>query len=75
MIRFLMLLIVALAVAIVMPGCEEDGATTAADLGIEEGQRPKSGEPRAPPGPGDGSFQESTEDDVPSNVPDEPSDD
>ena len=75
MIRFLMLLIVALTVAIMMPGCEDDGATSAADLGLQEGTRPKTAEPRAPPGPGDGSFQESTVDDVPSDVPDEPSDD
>ncbi len=75
MIQFLILLIVALTVAIVMPGCEDDGATTATDLGIEEGERPKTRAPRPPPGPADGSFQEGTDDDIPANVPDEPSDD
>ncbi len=75
MLRFLMLLIVVLAVAIVMPGCEDEGATTAADLEIQEGQRPKTRAPRPPPGPADGSFQEGDDSQIPGGTPDEPSDD
>ena len=75
MMRFLMLLIVVLTVAIAMPGCEEEGASTAAELGIEEGQRPKDRAPRPPPGPASGSFEEGGDDDIAPTKPDEPSDD
>ena len=75
MMRLLMLLVVLLTVAIVMPGCEESGSSAAAEMGVQDGQRPKSREQRPPPGPQQGSFQEGEGDQIPSSKPDEPSDD
>ncbi len=75
MMRLLMLLVVVLAIAIVMPGCEESGSSAAADFGVQEGKRPKTGEQRPPPGPAQGSFQEGEADQIPDDSPDEPSDD
>ncbi len=75
MMRLLLILVVLLTVAIVMPGCEESGSSAAAEMGVQEGQRPKTREQRPPPGPAQGSFQEGDDDQVPDDKPDEPSDD
>ena len=76
MMRITMLLSVLLVAGIVMPGCEEStSSSAAADMGVQEGRRPKAKDQRPPPGPAEGSFQEGDDDQVPEDKPDEPSDD
>lgn len=70
--RFLMLLAVLLVVGLFMPGCEEQGASPAAEFGVQEGQRPKPAEKRPPPGPEQGGFQEGDPDQVPGSQPPPP---
>jgi hypothetical protein len=53
MMRLLLVLLVGLFVGAGVTGCEEDQSSEAAELGIQEGQRPK-GEKRPPPGPDQG---------------------
>ncbi len=65
MMRLLLVLLVVLFIGAGIAGCEEDQSSEAAELGIQEGQRPK-GEKRPPPGPGTGSgFQQGDDDQVP----------
>ena len=62
--RFLLLLVAVLMVGLFLPGCEdEQNASTAAEYGVQEGERPK-GEKRPPPGPDQGGFQEGDDEDT-----------
>ncbi len=60
--RLVMLLIVVFALGLVTvgtTGCEEQSTgTAAADLGVQEGRRPKDKEKRPAPGPQESGFQE-----------------
>ena len=72
--RLLLVLLVGLFVGAGVAGCEEDQSTDAAELGIQEGQRPK-GEKRPPPGPGqDSGFKQGDDDQVPEEPPPPPED-
>lgn len=43
-------------------GCEDQASSNAAaDLGVQEGQRPKDKDKRPPPGPRDGGFEQGEE--------------
>ena len=69
MMRLLLVLLVGLFFGAGIAGCEEDQSTEASELGIQEGQRPKS-EKRPPPGPDSGGgFEMGDQGEVPGGAP------